>query len=139
MTEKEYLVAVHAINKFQHYITGYQVFVQTDHAAIRLLMNKPVTNGRVTRWLLFLHKFDITILDKLGKDNVVADFLSRLTISDDYTATEDCFLDEYIFSISTHSPWYENTSNYLTGGKFPHFCLPRKEGRLYKRVPPTPG
>ena len=76
-------------------------------------MNNPITNGRFTRWLLLLQEFDITILDKPGKDNVVVDFLSRLTISDDYTATEDSFPDEYLFSISTHSPWYADISNYL--------------------------
>ena len=54
VTEKEFLAIVHDINKFQHYITWYQVFVHTYHVAIRFLMNKPVTNGRVTRWLLLL-------------------------------------------------------------------------------------
>ena len=34
VTEKQFLAVVHAINKFRHYITGYQVFVHTDHAAI---------------------------------------------------------------------------------------------------------
>jgi hypothetical protein len=38
VTEKELLVVVHAINKFRHYITGYQAFVHTDHSAIRFLM-----------------------------------------------------------------------------------------------------
>ena len=52
-------------------------------------MKKPVTNGRVTRWLLLLQEFHITILDKLGKDNVVVDSLSRLTISDDCTTTKE--------------------------------------------------
>ena len=49
MTEKDFLVVVHAINKFRHYITGYETFVHTDHSAIRYLMNKPITNGRFTR------------------------------------------------------------------------------------------
>ena len=62
------------------------------------------------------------------KDNVVADFLSRLTISDDCNATEDYFLDEYLISISTHSPWYANIANYLVAGKFPH-QLSSKEWR----------
>jgi hypothetical protein len=48
VTEKELLVVVHAINKFRHYITGYQDFVHTDHSTIRFLMNKPVTNPRFT-------------------------------------------------------------------------------------------
>ena len=54
VTEKEFLVVIYAINKFWHYITGYPTFVHTDHAAISYPMNKPVTPGRVTRWLLLL-------------------------------------------------------------------------------------
>jgi hypothetical protein len=63
VTEKELLAVVHAINKFHHYITGYEVFVHTDHSSFRLLMNKPITNRRVTRWLLLLQEFNITVLD----------------------------------------------------------------------------
>jgi hypothetical protein len=63
VTEKEFLAVVHAINKFHHYITGYEVFVHTDHSSIRFLMNKPITNGRVTRWLLLLQEFNIIVLD----------------------------------------------------------------------------
>eukprot|EP00253_Pinus_taeda_P028513 PITA_28513 len=78
MTEKEFLVVVHAINKFRHYITGYENFIHTDHSTIRYLMNKPITNGRVTRWLLLLQEFNITVLDRPGKQNTVANFLSRI-------------------------------------------------------------
>eukprot|EP00253_Pinus_taeda_P031587 PITA_31587 len=46
VTEKEFLAVVHALNKFRHYITGYQTFVHTDHAAIKYLMNKPDVNAR---------------------------------------------------------------------------------------------
>jgi hypothetical protein len=77
------LAVVHAIKKFRHYITGYEVFVHTDHSAIRFLMNKPITNGRVTRWLLLLQEFNITVLDRHGKDNVVADFISQIKNEDD--------------------------------------------------------
>jgi hypothetical protein len=59
VTEKEFLVVIHDINKFHHYIIGYEVFVHTDQSAIRFLMNKPITNGRVTRWLLLLQEFNI--------------------------------------------------------------------------------
>jgi hypothetical protein len=79
VTEKELLAVVHALNKFRHYVTGYKVFVHTDHVSIRYLMNKPDINGRMIRWFLLLQQFDLTILDKPGKKNVVADFLSRLT------------------------------------------------------------
>ena len=44
VTEKEMLAVEHAVNKFCHYITGYEIFVHTDHSALRYLMNKPITN-----------------------------------------------------------------------------------------------
>ena len=60
VTEKEFLPVVYSINKYRHYITSYEVFVHTDHSAIRFAMNKPITNGRVTQWLLLLQKFNVT-------------------------------------------------------------------------------
>jgi hypothetical protein len=52
--EREFLAVVYAINKFNHYVTGYPTFIHTDHATIKYLMNKPITNARVTRWFLLL-------------------------------------------------------------------------------------
>ena len=48
VTKKEFLEVVYAIKIFCHYITRYEVFVHMDHFSIRFLMNKPITNGRVT-------------------------------------------------------------------------------------------
>ena len=78
VTEREMLAVIHAVNKLRHYITGYQVFIHTDHSTIKYLMNKPMTNGRITRWLLLLQEFNITIQDRPGKENQVADFLFRI-------------------------------------------------------------
>jgi hypothetical protein len=54
MTEKEFLAVVHAINKFRHYIIGYQFFFHTNHSGMRYLMNKPIMNDIISRWLLLL-------------------------------------------------------------------------------------
>jgi hypothetical protein len=83
VTEKEFLAIVHAINKFHHYITGYKVFLHTYHSIIIFLMNKPITNGRVTRWLLLLQEFNIVMLDQPGKENLVVDFLPCIKNEDD--------------------------------------------------------
>eukprot|EP00253_Pinus_taeda_P017976 PITA_17976 len=74
ITEKEFLVAVHSLNKFRHYITGYQTFIHTDHVAIRYLMNKPDVNARIIRWLLLLQQFDLTIVDNPANYLVSAQF-----------------------------------------------------------------
>jgi hypothetical protein len=59
-------------------------------------MNKPITNGQVTRWILLLQEFNITVLDRLGKDNLVADFISRIKNEDDDIPVDDSFPDDII-------------------------------------------
>jgi hypothetical protein len=128
--EKELLAVVHAINKFRHYITGYQAFVHTDHSTIKFLMNKPVTNPRVTRWLLLLQEFNINVIDRPGKDNLVVDFLYRMIHLGDNAPVEDNFPDENLFSISTFTPWYVDVANYLVTGKMPQKLSPREKHKV---------
>ena len=78
--------------------------MHTDHTAIKYIMNKLVTNARVIRWLLLLQEFDITVIDRPGTENVVADFLSCFSNSDDHFLVEDSFPDEHLFAVSAHSP-----------------------------------
>jgi len=54
VTEKELLVVVNSLNKFTHYIIGYQTFVHIDHVVAKYLMNKPDVNARIIIWLLLL-------------------------------------------------------------------------------------
>jgi hypothetical protein len=50
--EKEFLVVVYVINELRNYIIGYGVFVHIDHSSIKYLMNRPIKNGTITRWIL---------------------------------------------------------------------------------------
>jgi len=93
-------------------------------------MNKPVTLGRVTRWLLLLQEFDITIIGKPDKDNVFIDFLFRLDTNDEGTPVEDNLMDEYIFAISTHTLWYADISNYLATRKVPKHLSYREKRKI---------
>jgi hypothetical protein len=45
VTKTKFLGVVYALNKFQHYITGYFVFSHANHVVINYLMNKPIING----------------------------------------------------------------------------------------------
>jgi hypothetical protein len=130
ITEKEFLLVVHAINKFRHYIIGYEVFVQRDHSSIIFLMNNPVTNARVTRWLLLLQEFNITIIDRLGKDNLVVEFLSRLIHTGDNAPVDENFPDESLFDIYTYIPWYAYVENYLVIGKLPQNLSLQEKHRI---------
>lgn len=96
-------------------------------------MNKPLTSGRVTRWLLLLQEFNVTIVDRLGKSTVVADFRSRLDNPGEVTPVNDDFPDEHIFSMSTDSPWFVDIANYLVIGNTPsHFSAREKQNIIQK-------
>jgi len=99
VTKKEILAIIHVVNKFRHYITSYEVFLHTDHSAIRYLMNKPITDGKVIRWLLLLQEFNLTVLDGTGKENQVADYFSRLQNLGEVVPIEDSFPNEHLFVI----------------------------------------
>lgn len=128
VTKKEFLDVIDVINIFIHYITLYQVFLYTDHSAITYLSNKPITNRRVTRWLLLLQEFDITIKDWPGKENPIANFLSQVPKINDPLGVADQFIDKHLFIVVTKMPWYADVTNYLVVGKLPRH-LTAREGK----------
>jgi len=69
---------------------------------------------------LLLQEFDISIVDKLGKDNVVVDFLSRIEHDGKNIPIEDNFPNEHPFEVFANTSWYEHIINYLSIGKIPH-------------------
>ena len=97
VTEKEFLVVIYVVNKFKHYTTGYTTFVHTDDSSIRYLINKNITLGWIRIWLLLFQEFDITIVDKLGKDNVVENLPCRPNINNEYMPVEDIFMTNIFF------------------------------------------
>ena len=133
MTEKELLAIVYAVDKFKHYITGYSNFVHTDDSTIKYLMNTPITNARVIRWLLILQHFHISIVDRPAEENVVAEFISQLTHNDDNLLVEESFLDKHLFIVSGYSPWYTNITNYLDVGKILAHLSKRERRRIIQK------
>ena len=132
--EKELLVIVYSSNKFKHYITLYQAFVHTSHAIIKYLMNKSDVNARIIRWLLLLQQFDLTLIEKPRKENVVAIFLSILTLpASDEEMVDDQLLDEHLFSISVLSPWFSNIANYMVVVRFPPNLSSKEKRKIVRK------
>ena len=119
-TEKEFLAVVFALEKFRSYIVGAPVTIFTDHAALKYLLSKQDTKPRLTRWILLCQEFNLTIKDKKGVENVVADHLSRLVPESDShdIPIGDSFPDEQLFALA-HYPWYADIVNYLVTGQIP--------------------
>lgn len=76
--EKELLAIVWAVEYFRHYIYGQNFIVYTDHRPLISIWHLKETSPTLTRLRLKLQGLDCDIRYKQGKENVVADFLSRL-------------------------------------------------------------
>ena len=66
-----------ALKEWRHYLHGRPFTVLTDHHSLQHLQTQPHLSRRQVRWSEFLSEFDFTIKYQKGKDNVVADALSR--------------------------------------------------------------
>ena len=95
-------------------------------------MNKPITNGRVTRWLLLLQDFNITIIDRPGKEKQVANFLSHLNIEGENAPVFDEFPDEHLFALATHTPWFADIANYLATSELPQHLSSKEKQRIIR-------
>ncbi|XP_076465998.1 uncharacterized protein LOC143297484 [Babylonia areolata] len=76
--KRECLALVWGIQKFEPYLYGKPFVVQTDHAPLQYLDRAKTASGRLTRWALQLKPFSFTVQAIPGKENVGADYLSRL-------------------------------------------------------------
>lgn len=75
--ELECLAIVHCFKKWRCYLEGADVVVQTDHKSLQYLQSQKQLSRRMTRWAAFLQQFEFQITYLKGKDNLVADALSR--------------------------------------------------------------
>jgi hypothetical protein len=75
--DQELLSVVHGLKKWRHYLHGGRVRVITDNWATKFLLTKPDLNKRQAGWLDFIQEFNLEIIYRPGKENTVADALSR--------------------------------------------------------------
>lgn len=83
-TERELLAIVWAVNYFRPYIYGRTFDLVTDHQPLIWLQSKQNgkdINPRLQRWILKLGEYNINMKYIKGKENNVADFLSRINTS----------------------------------------------------------
>ena len=76
--EKELLAVVWACKYFRPYLYGKKFVLYTDHKPLTYGLNLKNTNNRLVHWGLALTEFDMEIKYRPGKQNVVADSLSRI-------------------------------------------------------------
>lgn len=75
--EKECLAIVWAIKSLRHYLIGREFIVHCDNKPLQWLHKNVNSASRLFRWYAGLSEYKYSIQFKPGKDNVVADELSR--------------------------------------------------------------
>ncbi|MDD2978257.1 reverse transcriptase domain-containing protein, partial [Aquabacterium sp.] len=76
--EQEFMALFKACQYWRHYLHGTQPFtLLTDHDSLKYHKSMPNLSGRLARWIEKMAEFDYKLSHIPGKDNVVADALSR--------------------------------------------------------------
>ncbi|XP_074266729.1 uncharacterized protein LOC141590010 [Silene latifolia] len=98
--EKTCLALVWATKKLRHYMLCYSVSIYSRMDPIKYLFEKPVLNGRMSRWTLMLAEFDLKYVPlKAVKERVVAGFLADNPIEEDSVTDIWSFPDENVVHI----------------------------------------
>jgi len=81
--ELELLAIVTCLKKWRCYLEGSPFTVRTDHASLALIRKQKTMSRRMFRWISLLEEFgfDFKIEYQPGKENVVADALSRMQLN----------------------------------------------------------
>jgi hypothetical protein len=75
--DKELYTLVRALETWQHYLWPKEFVIHTNHESLKHLKGQHKLNKRHARWVEFIETFPYVIRYKQGKENVVADALSR--------------------------------------------------------------
>ena len=89
-----------AVEHWSSYLYGKKFIIYSDHKPLALLLNKKSPYPRLERWIIRLAIYEFEIRYKSGRENVVADMLSRLFEDNDVKENpEDDYFDVLIAAI----------------------------------------
>ncbi|WVZ24525.1 hypothetical protein V8G54_003069 [Vigna mungo] len=74
---REFFAITEAVAKFRHYLLGHKFVIRTDQRSLKSLTEQAIQTPEQQKWIHKLLGYDFTIEYKAGKENVVADSLSR--------------------------------------------------------------
>ncbi|CAF1370182.1 unnamed protein product [Didymodactylos carnosus] len=92
-SEQECYAIISSIKKWNQYLDGQEFIVETDHKPLEQLNEKAQVNKKCERWRLQLQQYRFKLKYIKGKDNTIADYLSRSPTDefeedpDEYTST----------------------------------------------------
>ena len=78
--DKELYALVRALETWQHYLWPKEFVIHSDHEALKYLKGQSKLNHGHAKWVEFIETFPYVVKYKKGKENIVADALSRKNI-----------------------------------------------------------
>jgi hypothetical protein len=117
--EREGLDMIYDLHKFRHYLLGSHFKFFTDHSTLKYLVNKPVLEGRICRWLLLFQEFSFEVIIRPGRCNVGPDHLSRLESGESGRAVDDQLRDVDLFRVEAILEYLEDIEVFLSTGACP--------------------
>lgn len=103
--DKELYTLVQTLQTWQHYLWSKEFVIHFDHESLKYIRSQSNLNCRHAKWVEFIESFPYVIKHKKGKDNVIADALSRR-----YTMLSQ--LDFRIFGLETIKEQYVHDDNF---------------------------
>ena len=77
VSEQELYAIIYSLTRFETYLRGAKLVIKTDHKSLTFIQSWKLLGARLIRWVHYLERFDYQIEYIKGKDNVLADTLSR--------------------------------------------------------------
>ncbi|KAJ9536645.1 hypothetical protein OSB04_un000194 [Centaurea solstitialis] len=75
--DKELYALVRSLQTWQHYLRPKEFVIHTDHESLKYLKGQGKLSRRHIKWVEFIESFPYVIKYKKGKENIVANALSR--------------------------------------------------------------
>lgn len=101
--EKELLAIVWAVKYFRPYLYGRKFTIQTDHRPLVWLGSLKEPNSKLQRWKIKLEEFNYDIEYVKGKNNQVADGLSRVEVNNNEIENSETENENYSTMATIHS------------------------------------
>ena len=97
--EKTCVALIWATRKLRHYVLAFKVLLIARIDPLEYLMEKPVQDGKIAKWVLLLSEFDIKyVTQKFVKGRAIADHLAHCSPEEAEEIQGD-FSDEDIMEI----------------------------------------
>ena len=100
-SEQEMLAIIEGIRAYHVYLSNKEFKIYSDHKALKYVMNQKNPTSRLARWATEIQGYKFEIIHRSGKNNLVADALSRRT----YPTTTDT-KDNSLFMVTSGDMTY---------------------------------